>query len=39
MSVIAAKALVELGYTNVWNLDGGMIAWYEAGYPLLRTQQ
>ena len=35
MSATAAKALVELGYTNVWNLDGGMIAWEGAGYRLL----
>jgi len=39
MSAIAAKTLVGLGYTNVWNLDGVMIAWDESGYPLLRTQQ
>ncbi len=39
MSAVAAKSLAGLGYTNVWNLDGGMIAWDEAGYPLLRTQQ
>ncbi len=35
-SAIAAATLVGLGYTDVWNLDGGMIAWEEAGYPLLR---
>jgi rhodanese-related sulfurtransferase len=35
MSATAARELVELGYTDVWNLDGGMIAWKQAGYPLL----
>jgi rhodanese-related sulfurtransferase len=35
-SAIAATTLVGLGYTDVWNLDGGMIAWEDAGYPLLR---
>ncbi len=34
MSAIAAEALVKAGYTNVWNLDGGMIAWEEAGFSL-----
>jgi len=34
MSATAARTLVRLGFTNVWNLDGGMIAWREAGYPL-----
>ena len=38
MSAIAARTLVKLGYTNVWNLDGGMIAWRELGYPLLDTR-
>lgn len=35
MSVIAARALVKIGYTNVWNLKGGMIGWRQAGYPLV----
>jgi rhodanese-related sulfurtransferase len=35
MSGISARALVELGYTDVWNLDGGMIAWEASGQSLL----
>jgi len=38
MSAIAVRTLVGLGYTDVWNLDGGMIAWDEAGYPLLSSR-
>ena len=29
---LAAKALKEMGYTNVANMDGGMNAWQEKGY-------
>lgn len=35
MSATAARTLVELGYTDVWNLDGGMIGWKQVGYPLV----
>jgi rhodanese-related sulfurtransferase len=34
MSNEAAQVLVQLGYTNVWNLDGGMVAWENSGRPL-----
>ena len=36
MSTEAAQALVGLGYTNVWELGGGMIAWEQAGFTVLR---
>ena len=34
MSEIASKALVKVGYTNIWNLDGGMVDWERAGFPI-----
>jgi phage shock protein E len=34
MSTMAAKELVKLGYTNIFNLDGGMAAWEKAGQPI-----
>ena len=34
MSTIAAKKLVSLGFTNIWNLKGGMLEWEKAGYPI-----
>jgi rhodanese-related sulfurtransferase len=38
MSGISARELVKLGYTNVWNLDGGMNAWQAAGNELVNNQ-
>lgn len=34
MSEIAAEELVSLGYTDIWNLKGGMVEWEQAGYEL-----
>lgn len=34
MSTRAARDLVGLGYTNVYNLVGGFTSWVEAGLPL-----
>ncbi|SLM49908.1 Rhodanese-like protein [Nitrospira japonica] len=33
-SVLAADALVQMGYSNVTSMDGGIKAWKEAGYPM-----
>ena len=35
MSTQAAGDLVQAGYTNIWELGGGMIAWDAAGLPLI----
>lgn len=34
MSAIAADTLGALGFTHLFNLEGGMAAWEQAGYPL-----
>ena len=34
MSAIAAEELVKLGYTNIWNLKGGMLGWEQAGFEI-----
>lgn len=38
MSSIAAKALVQSGYTDILNLQGGMRAWHNEGYELIQKQ-
>jgi len=35
-SNIAAETLADLGYTHVYNVQGSMNAWVEAGYPVTR---
>lgn len=39
MSSIAAKTLTRSGYTNIRDVDGGMIAWEKEGYPLVQSQR
>jgi len=34
MSATASQTLVKMGYTNVMDVQGGMVAWGAAGYPL-----
>lgn len=34
MSTIAAEEFVKLGYTNIWNLEGGMLEWERAGFEI-----
>jgi rhodanese-related sulfurtransferase len=38
MSRESTEALVALGYSNVWNLDRGMVGWKEAGFPIVRKK-
>jgi len=39
MSAIAARTLVKLDFSNVWNLDGGMVEWERQGYELIHKPQ
>jgi rhodanese-related sulfurtransferase len=38
-SAQAAQTLLNLGYTNVWNLDGGMNAWQSSGRALVQKNR
>jgi rhodanese-related sulfurtransferase len=33
-SLYAAQSLLELGYENVYSIDGGIIEWASKGYPI-----
>ncbi len=35
MSTTASEELVNLGYTNILNLSGGMMGWEQSGYSLV----
>ena len=38
-SGIAYEKLAALGYRNLWNLEGGMLAWQKLGYPVVRKEK
>ncbi len=38
-SNIAAETLAGLGYTRVYNVEGSMSAWVEAGYPVAQARR
>jgi len=38
-SAIAAQTLIDLGYTNIDNLDGGMTAWTASGRQLVQLDR
>lgn len=36
MSAMVAETLIGLGYSDIWNLSGGMVAWEQAGLKIER---
>ena len=39
MSDVAARTLTRLGYTNIRDVDGGMVAWEKEGFQLVGAPQ
>ena len=37
-ATLCAAVLQEMGFTDVWVIDGGCRAWHDAGYPLTSTE-
>ena len=37
-SGIAYERLAARGYTRMWNMTGGMVAWEKLGYPVVKTK-
>ena len=37
-STTASKMLIDAGYSNVYNMVGGINAWISAGYPVVGSQ-
>lgn len=35
-SLHAAQIITEMGYTEVYSIDGGIMDWVNAGYPVVR---
>jgi len=38
-SALSAESLQQMGYTHVRSMAGGIRAWREAGYPIVRDEQ
>ena len=38
-SLQASQILVDNGFTRINNMEGGIIAWHNEGYPLLQTEE
>ena len=36
-SALAAKTLMEMGFERIFDIEGGLSAWIEADYPVVKT--